>query len=66
MGPEIANLLHLHKEFMALASQLELKSYEKPLCVNQIEQNKHQRLGELLGALEQEVEEVLQEASTEQ
>lgn len=50
-------MLHLNKEFMDLASQLELKSYKEPLCVNRVEKNEHHQLGELVGEMDQELEE---------
>ncbi|XP_078446527.1 structural maintenance of chromosomes protein 2-2-like [Wolffia australiana] len=58
---KISQLNPLHKKFMQLKSQLDLKSYDLSLFQSRAEQNEHSKLGEAVKKLEHEVEQVLQE-----
>nr|CAD1829548.1 unnamed protein product [Ananas comosus var. bracteatus] len=54
---KIAMLLPLQKNYEKLKSQFELKSYDLSLFESRAEQNEHHKLGEIVGKLEQELEE---------
>ncbi|OAY65421.1 Structural maintenance of chromosomes protein 2-1, partial [Ananas comosus] len=54
---KIAMLLPLQKNYEKLKSQFELKSYDLSLFQSRAEQNEHHKLGEIVGKLEQELEE---------
>ncbi|XP_020113551.1 structural maintenance of chromosomes protein 2-1-like isoform X1 [Ananas comosus] len=54
---KIAMLLPLQKNYEKLKSQFELKSYDLSLFQGRAEQNEHHKLGEIVGKLEQELEE---------
>ncbi|KAG0478466.1 hypothetical protein HPP92_013185 [Vanilla planifolia] len=54
---KIAKLLPLHKKFMHLKSQWELKSYDLSLFQSRVEQNEHHKLGELVSKIECELHE---------
>ncbi|KAL6131853.1 hypothetical protein ACLB2K_070226 [Fragaria x ananassa] len=57
---KIREIQPLHKKFMELKQQLELKSYDLKLFQGRAEQNEHHKLGELVKRIELE----LQEANT--
>ncbi|KAJ8772139.1 hypothetical protein K2173_027316 [Erythroxylum novogranatense] len=54
---QIKELMPVHKKFVDLKKQLELKSYDLSLFQGRIEQNEHHKLGELVKKIEQELEE---------
>ncbi|CAA7392949.1 unnamed protein product [Spirodela intermedia] len=55
---KISQLLPLHKKFMKLKSQLDLKSYDLSLFQSRTEQNEHSKLGEIVKKLEQDLEQL--------
>ncbi|OAY30564.2 hypothetical protein MANES_14G036500v8 [Manihot esculenta] len=54
---KIMDILPLHKKFIDLKKQLELKQYDLTLFQGRAEQNEHHKLGELVKKIEQELEE---------
>ncbi|EEF51565.1 Structural maintenance of chromosome, putative [Ricinus communis] len=54
---KIMELLPLHKKFVDLKKQLELKQYDLSLFQGRAEQNEHHKLGEVVKKIEQELEE---------
>ncbi|WCJ36468.1 Structural maintenance of chromosomes protein 2-2 [Euphorbia peplus] len=54
---KITELLPLHKKFMDLMKQLELKQYDLSLFQGRAQQNEHHKLGELVKKIEIELEE---------
>ncbi|KAL6123484.1 hypothetical protein ACLB2K_076006 [Fragaria x ananassa] len=55
---KIREIQPLHKKFMELKQQLELKSYDLKLFQGRAEQNEHHKLGELVKRIELELQEV--------
>ncbi|XP_065871477.1 structural maintenance of chromosomes protein 2-1 [Euphorbia lathyris] len=54
---KITELLPLHKKFLDLMKQLELKQYDLSLFQGRAQQNEHHKLGELVKKIELELEE---------
>ncbi|XP_057998244.1 structural maintenance of chromosomes protein 2-1 isoform X1 [Hevea brasiliensis] len=54
---KITDLLPVHKKFVDLKKQLELKQYDLSLFQGRAEQNEHHKLGELVKKIEQELTE---------
>ncbi|KAL9406238.1 hypothetical protein Peur_003210 [Populus x canadensis] len=54
---KITELLPVHKKFVDLEKQLELKLYDLSLFQGRAEQNEHHKLGEVVKKIEQELEE---------
>ncbi|KAJ6946566.1 structural maintenance of chromosomes protein 2-1 [Populus alba x Populus x berolinensis] len=54
---KITELLPVHKKFVDLKKQLELKLYDLSLFQGRAEQNEHHKLGEVVKKIEQELEE---------
>ncbi|KAG6788501.1 hypothetical protein POTOM_004568 [Populus tomentosa] len=54
---KITELLQVHKKFVDLKKQLELKLYDLSLFQGRAEQNEHHKLGEVVKKIEQELEE---------
>ncbi|XP_011018333.1 PREDICTED: structural maintenance of chromosomes protein 2-1-like [Populus euphratica] len=56
---KITELLPVHKKFVDLKKQLELKLYDLSLFQGRAEQNEHHKLGEVVKKIEQELEEAM-------